>query len=59
MAEATLTAAWGRPVTDLEIAPYWLALIDANRTRLAVPSEPGFIYPGQVFVLPPVPAPPA
>jgi len=55
IAEATLVAARHRPVTDAEIAPYWLALIEANRNRLAAPSEPSFIYPGQVFVLPPVP----
>jgi hypothetical protein len=59
IAEATLAAAWGRPVTDVEIAPYWLLLIKANRDRLAVPSEPSFIYPGQVFVLPPAPPLPA
>jgi hypothetical protein len=43
---------WGRPVSDREIAPYWLELIDHNRARLAIPSEPDFITPGQVFVLP-------
>ena len=46
--------AWGAQATDAEIVPYWRALIDANRDRLEARDEPDLIYPGQVFVLPPV-----
>ena len=58
IAETTLASARGRPVSDAEVAAYWLTVIQANRDRLAVPSEPSFIYPGQVFVLPPTPPAP-
>jgi nucleoid-associated protein YgaU len=58
IAESSLAAAWGRAPSDREIVPYWLSTIQANTARLAVPSEPSFIYPGQVFVLPPLPAAP-
>jgi nucleoid-associated protein YgaU len=34
------------------VAPYWRAVIDANRDRLAVPGDPDLILPGQVIVLP-------
>ena len=48
-----LDDAWQRPVSDAEIAPYWRAIIDANRDRLVVAGEPDLIVAGQVFVLPP------
>ena len=53
-----LEQAWGRAPTDAEIDPYWRALVEANRSRL-VSDEPDLILPGQVFELPPPPAPPA
>ena len=54
-----LTEAYGRPVTDAEIRPYWLDVIDANRDRLISPGgDPNLIYPDQNFeiLLPPLPA---
>ena len=40
--------------TDADIVPYWRRLIEANRDRLTARDEPDLIYPGQVFVLPPI-----
>ncbi|MGH3432560.1 MAG: LysM peptidoglycan-binding domain-containing protein, partial [Thermocrispum sp.] len=57
IAEQTLHDAWGRPPTSAEITFYWRKLIDVNRDRLAPPHDPNLIYPGQVFRLPPIPAP--
>jgi nucleoid-associated protein YgaU/DNA-binding SARP family transcriptional activator len=58
LAEAQLTAAWGRPPTDGEIVGYWQSLVDGNRDRLAPPGDPDLIYPGQVFTTPATPADP-
>ena len=58
VAEATLAEAWGRPPSDAEVAPYWQAVIEANRGALADPAQPDLIFPGQVFRLPPPPAAP-
>lgn len=58
VAEATLAAEWGRPPTDAEVAPYWTAVVEANRGVLADPSNPDLIHPGQAFTLPPPPPPP-
>ncbi|MGI9616384.1 MAG: bacterial transcriptional activator domain-containing protein, partial [Acidimicrobiales bacterium] len=54
-AEETLTAAYGRPVTDEEITPYWNEIIETNRERL-VTADPDLVHPGQTFdvVLPPL-----
>jgi hypothetical protein len=52
IAEQELARRLGRPPTDDEVAPYWRAVIDANRDRLAVPGDPDLILPGQVIVLP-------
>lgn len=59
VAEATLAAEWGRPPTDAEVAPYWTAVIEANRGVLVDPSNPDLIHPGQTFTLPSPPPPPA
>lgn len=59
IAEATLTEAWGRDPTDVEIDPYWRHLVEVNRARLVDQSNPDLIYPGQVFDLPPPPPAPA
>lgn len=60
IAEELLTDAWGRPPSDAEVDPFWRALVDINRGRLADPADPDAILPGQVFDVPPVPsAPPA
>lgn len=37
----------GREPTDAEVAPVWLALIAANRDRLAVVDDPDLLLPGQ------------
>ena len=58
LAEATLAQVWGRRPTDAEVAPYWRTVVEANRRRLVDPANPDLIRPGQVFTLPPTPAPP-
>ncbi len=62
---APARAAWFRAVgswansgalpSDAEVVPYWLSLIQANRSTLADEGNPDLVYPGQVFTLPPVP----
>ena len=59
MASVTLGQQWAATPTDAQILDYLQDLISANRDRLAVASDPDLVYPGQVFVLPPVPARPA
>jgi hypothetical protein len=56
IAGITLTRAWSRPPADSEVAGYLRTLIDVNRHRLAVADNPDLIFPGQEFVLPPVPS---
>ncbi|HWH35534.1 MAG TPA: hypothetical protein VNT56_09495 [Acidimicrobiales bacterium] len=46
--------ATGPPPGEAEVARYWLRLIEANTDRLADPTNPDLIFPGQVLVLPPV-----
>ncbi|HYI61914.1 MAG TPA: hypothetical protein VEW93_08940 [Acidimicrobiales bacterium] len=58
VAERSLARAWGRAPTDDEVAPYWAALVEANRSRLVDPADPDLVRPGQVFTLLPAPAPP-
>ena len=53
IADQTLRAA-GLDPDDEAIVPYWRSLIEANRDRLRARDEPDLIFPGQVFVLPPV-----
>lgn len=59
IAMSVLTRASGRPTPDSDVAGYWLSLITANRERLVDPRDPDLIYPGQVFVLPPLPDSPS
>lgn len=60
IAADVLADAWGRPVTDVEIDPFWRALVAHNRDRLVDPGDPDVIMAGQVFELPtPPPAPEA
>lgn len=54
----SLIEAWGRPVTDAEVAPYWREVIEANRDRLVEPGNPDLILPGQEFLVPEPPADP-
>lgn len=56
VAERTLADRWDRTPAPAEIATYLQRLIEANRGVLAVPDEPDLVFPGQVFVLPEVPA---
>lgn len=57
IADEVLAQAWGTPPSDAEIIPYWRDLIEVNRHLLADRSNADLIFPGQVFTLPPVPAP--
>ena len=57
LAERQLEAAWGRPVTAAEVAPYWRMLIDANQSRISS-GNPNIIFPGQTFTAPDTPTPP-
>ena len=43
--------ALGGTAADAEVAPYWNALIAANRSRLRS-GDPNLIYPGEVLGLP-------
>ena len=52
LAEDHLSASWGRPPTDAEIAPYWQEMVAQNDARLAPPGDPDLIQPGQVFAAP-------
>jgi len=56
LAERTLTDAWGRSPTDVEITPYWAQVVEQNADRLVRPGDPNLIFPDQQFLLPPVPA---
>jgi hypothetical protein len=56
IADELLQNAWARPPTDAEIVPYWLRLIEANRSELADPANPHLIFPDQVFTVPALPS---
>jgi hypothetical protein len=58
VAEAHIADTWGRLPTDAEVTPYWVALVEGNRDRLADPANPDLVFPGQVVDLPAVPPPP-
>ena len=58
IAERSLAAAWGEAPTDDEIDPYWRLLVEANRPRLADPTNPDLVQPGLVVDVPPPPARP-
>ena len=58
IAETALTEDWDQAPTTSAVTVYWESLIDANLDRLAPPHDPDLIYPGQVFVLPPIPIDP-
>lgn len=58
VAEQVLAEAWARPPSDAEVDGYWRALVDANRPRLRDPANPDLVFPGQLLVVPPPPAPP-
>jgi hypothetical protein len=53
IASAVVSARIGRQGSDLQVAAYWVDLIQANQSRLPVPSDPSLIFPGDVIELPP------
>lgn len=55
IAEDLLADAWQRPPSGAETDPFWRALVERNRDRLADPADPDLIHPGQVFEVPPLP----
>jgi nucleoid-associated protein YgaU len=44
----------GLVADDANVAAYVAAIVERNRHRLAVPSDPDLIFPGQVFERPPI-----
>lgn len=48
----TLADAWGRPVSDVEVADYWQQVISANRDSLVDPTDADLLFPGQRITLP-------
>ncbi|MCD9622690.1 hypothetical protein [Rhabdothermincola salaria] len=52
VATAVLTDHLARPPADQEVATYLTALVETNRDRLVVPSDPDLVMVGQVFDLP-------
>jgi hypothetical protein len=58
IAERTLAAAWRRSPTDRQVGRYWVSVIAANRSHLPEPSDPSLLFPGDVILLPAVPAAP-
>lgn len=55
IAEEVLADAWGRPPADAEVDPFWRALVEVNRPRLADPTDPDLVHPGLVLEVPPLP----
>ncbi|MBT8240328.1 MAG: hypothetical protein KJN63_03795 [Acidimicrobiia bacterium] len=53
IAEARLSAHLGRPASNAEIVPFWIAVIDANLVSLRS-GDPDLIHPGETIVLPPI-----
>ncbi|MGH8958943.1 MAG: LysM peptidoglycan-binding domain-containing protein [Acidimicrobiia bacterium] len=51
LAERRLSDLLGRSAGDHEVAPYWLAVIGANKDRIRS-GDPDLIFPGEVLVLP-------
>ena len=51
ISESHLEGILERPAELREIVQYWLAVIEANRGRLAS-GDPDLIYPGEVITLP-------
>jgi hypothetical protein len=51
IADEVLGEHLGRPPTDVEVAPYWRTLIDANRDNLLT-ADPNLLVPGQVLTVP-------
>lgn len=56
IAHRVLADAWGRAPSARETDPYWRALVEANRSRLADADNPDLLFAGQVLAVPPPPA---
>jgi hypothetical protein len=54
IAEATESRLLGRSPTTREVALYWVALVDANASRLVRQGDPNLVYVGQSILLPPM-----
>jgi hypothetical protein len=52
---ATVLAGHHPHPSRAQLRAYWDALVQANQDRLVHPGNPDLIYPGQRFVLPPLP----
>lgn len=52
IAEREVSARLGRNARPSEVRPYWLIIIEMNRSRLVDPSDPDHIYVGQLLMLP-------
>lgn len=53
LAGRRMSAILGRPAADHEVAPYWVEVLNANKTRFRS-GDPDLIYPGDVIVMPPL-----
>lgn len=53
LAEDRVREILDRPVTDDEVAPYWVRVVDANRDRIRS-GDPDLIFPGEDIVMPEV-----
>lgn len=53
LAEDRVRQILDRPVTDNEVAPYWVRVVEANRDRLRS-GDPDLIFPGEDIVMPQV-----
>jgi hypothetical protein len=58
VSKAVLRQAWGRPVSDHDVGPFWARVVEANRPRLPHPADPDLVFPDTVVVVP-TPPPPA
>jgi hypothetical protein len=58
VSKAVLRQAWGRPVSDHDVGPFWAHVVEANRPRLPHPADPDLVFPDTVVVVP-TPPPPA
>jgi len=53
LAEDRIREILARPVTDDEVAPYWVDVVEANRDRIRS-GDPNLIFPGEEIVMPQV-----
>lgn len=53
LAEDRVREILARPVTDDEVAPYWVKVVEANRDRIRS-GDPDLIFPGEDIVMPQV-----